>query len=77
MPNNALKAGSTLPPLAARTALTTLGSMEGKASLNVISACSCVLVGLGGLEGGVSSFGGGFGIVSIFAVDGLEVVPVS
>lgn len=62
MPNKALKAGSTLPPLAVRTARTTLASMVGKASLSVISACSRGLKGLGGFGGGASSsLGGGFG----------------
>jgi hypothetical protein len=55
----------------------TLASMEGKASLNVFSACSRGLVGLAGFAGGASSLGGGLGVVSIFAVAGLEVVPVS
>jgi len=74
MPNKALKAGSTLPPLAVKTALMTLISMEGNASLSVFSACSR---GLSGLEAGASSLGGGRGVGSIFAVDGLDVVPVS
>jgi hypothetical protein len=37
IPNRALNAGSTLPPLATRTALMTLESSVGKASLSVFS----------------------------------------
>jgi len=55
LPNSALKAGSTRPPLAVRTALTTAASMLGKASLNVASACCCGLRGRGGFAGADSS----------------------
>jgi hypothetical protein len=54
MLSRALKAGSTFPPLATRTALTTFASMAGNASINVFSACCCVLMGRGGLGGGIS-----------------------
>ena len=63
IPSRALKAGSTLPPLAVRTALTTLASMVGNASFRVFSACCRGLKGRGGLAGGASSLGGGLGKV--------------
>ena len=47
-PRSALKAGSTCPPLAVNTALTTAASMLGKASLSVFSACCRGLNGRGG-----------------------------
>lgn len=50
-----MKAGSTRPPLARNTALTTVASMEGKASLKVFSACCSGPNGRGGLGGGASS----------------------
>lgn len=52
--NSALKAGSTLPPLATRTALITLLSMSGKASISVFCACCCGDMGRGGFGGGIS-----------------------
>lgn len=52
--NNALKAGSTLPPLATNTALMTLGSISGKASISVFCACTCGSTGRGGFGGGIS-----------------------
>jgi hypothetical protein len=52
--SNALKAGSTLPPLATRTALTTLGSTSGKASISVFCACTWGSTGRGGFWGGIS-----------------------
>ncbi len=52
VPSRALKAGSTLPPLATSTAFITLVSSEGKASINVASACAWGLIGLGGFGGG-------------------------
>lgn len=52
--SSALKAGSTFPPLATSTALTTLVSMPGKASMSVFSACWCGLIGRGGFGGGIS-----------------------
>ena len=55
IPRRALKAGSTRPPLARNTALTTAASIEGKASLNVFSACCSGASGRGGLGGGTSS----------------------
>ena len=54
-PSRALNAGSTLPPLARKTALTTAASMAGKASLRVISACCSGFMGRGGFGGGKSS----------------------
>jgi len=54
MLNSALNAGSTLPPLATSTALTTLASMPGKASISVFSACCWGLIGRGGFGGGIS-----------------------
>ncbi len=54
-PRSALKAGSTFPPLAFRTALTTAASIEGKASFRVISACCAGAKGRGGLGGGMPS----------------------
>lgn len=53
--SKALKAGSTLPPLANNTALTTLMSMLGKASIKVASARAWGLMGRGGFGGGASS----------------------
>lgn len=53
--SKALKAGSTLPWLATKTALTTLGSVSGKASIRVASVCAMGLMGRGGFGGGVSS----------------------
>ena len=50
-----MKAGSTRPPLARKTALTTVASIEGKASRKVFSACCVGLNGRGGLGGGASS----------------------
>jgi hypothetical protein len=55
LPSSALKAGSTRPPLAVRTAFTTAASMLGKASFRVFSACCCGLRGRGGFGGGTSS----------------------
>ncbi len=55
LPNNALKAGSTFPPLALSTALMTVASMLGKASFSVASACWPGLTGRGGFGGGTSS----------------------
>lgn len=55
MPRSASKAGSTLPPLAVRTAFTTATSIDGKASIRVFSACSRGLRGLGGFAGGGGS----------------------
>lgn len=52
--SSALKAGSTLPPLATKTALTTLLSMPGKASIRVFCACCCGDMGRGGFGGGMS-----------------------
>ena len=74
MPNKALKAGSTCPPLAASTALTTDASMLGKASFKVFSACTRALTGRGGLAGGVSSLGGGLGAFSDLPVVGVPVI---
>jgi hypothetical protein len=54
MLSSALKAGSTLPPLATSTALTTLLSISGKASISVFCACCCGDMGRGGLGGGIS-----------------------
>lgn len=65
IPRRALKAGSTCPPLAARTALTTPGSTPGNASRRVVSACSRALTGRGGFAGGTSSFGGGLGAAPV------------
>lgn len=56
-----MKAGSTRPPLARKTALTTAASMEGKASFKVFSACCSGANGRGGLGGGTSSPALGFG----------------
>lgn len=53
--SSALKAGSTLPPLATRTALTTLGSTPGKASISVFCACAWESTGRGGFWGGIST----------------------
>lgn len=50
-----MKAGSTCPPLARKTALTTAASIEGKASFKVFSACCSGANGRGGLGGGASS----------------------
>src|SRR5271154_2193210 len=55
MPRRALKAGSTDPPLAVRTALMIAASIDGKASFRVISACSWGGRGLGGFTGGTST----------------------
>ena len=55
IPSRALNAGSTLPPLARRTALTTAASMDGKASLRVFSACCSGFKGRGGFGGATSS----------------------
>lgn len=79
MPKRALNAGSTFPPLAERTARTTLASMDGKASFKVISACSLGLSGRGGFAGGAgSSLGGRVGSVSGLDVFvGVDMVPVS
>ena len=52
--SSALKAGSTLPPLATRTALTTLASTLGKASTSVFCACTWGSTGRGGFWGGIS-----------------------
>lgn len=71
-PSRALNAGSTLPPLAINTALTTLASMSGKASIKVFSAWTCGLEGRGGFAGGSSSsakltLGFGEGLFTAFA----------
>lgn len=55
LPNRALNAGSTLPPLATKTALMTLESIVGKASLRVFSFWDCGLKGRAGLVGASSS----------------------
>ena len=55
MPSRALKAGSSRPPLARRTALTTATSIDGKASLRVFSACCSGASGRGGLGGATAS----------------------
>ena len=55
MLKRALKAGSTLPPLARSTAFTTAASIEGKASLRVFSANCWGDNGRGGLGGAISS----------------------
>src|SRR5271156_3106801 len=55
IPRRALKAGSTAPPLAVRTALIIAASVDGKASFRVISACSRRGRGLGGFTGGTSA----------------------
>jgi len=55
IPSRALKAGSRRPLLARRTALTTAASIEGKASLRVVSACCSGAMGRGGLGGATSS----------------------
>lgn len=52
--NSALNAGSTLPPLATKTALMTLLSMSGNASISVFCACCCGDMGRGGFGGGMS-----------------------
>ncbi len=52
---SALNAGSTLPPLASRTALTTLVSISGKASISVFCAWAFGSAGRGGFCGGISS----------------------
>ena len=75
IPSKALKAGSTLPPLAIRTALTILTSILGNASIKVCSACACGLCGLGGFAGAVSSCSAkltlGLGDGLLIAFDGL------
>lgn len=55
MPSNALKAGSSLPPLARKTALTTAASIAGNASFKVVSACCSGANGRGGFGGATSS----------------------
>ena len=55
IPRSALKAGSTLPPLARKTAFMTVASILGKASFSVFSACCVGLAGRGGLGGATSS----------------------
>ena len=50
-----MKAGSTFPPLARKTAFTTAASMEGNASLSVFSACCSGANGRGGFGGATSS----------------------
>lgn len=55
LPKRALKAGSTLPPLARSTALTTAASIDGNASFSVFSACCSGAKGRGGLGGATSS----------------------
>lgn len=55
LPRRALKAGSTLPPLARSTALTTAASMDGNASFSVFSACCSGANGRGGFGGATSS----------------------
>jgi hypothetical protein len=52
---SALNAGSTFPPLARRTALTTFVSMSGKASISVFCAWTLGSAGRGGFCGGISS----------------------
>lgn len=73
MPSSALKAGSTSPRLAVRTARMTPESMVGNASLNVSSACSRDDIGRGGFDGGASSLGGGLGRSAL----AVSTVPVS
>jgi len=74
LPRRALKAGSTLPPLAVNTALMTAASMLGNASLRVFSACCCGLRGRGGFGGAASSSTvAGFGTVA----PSLLKIPVS
>ena len=65
VPSKALNAGSTFPPLAIRTALTTAASIEGNASRKVFSACCCGFKGRGGFGGGVSS-------TSVFGIAGIS-----
>lgn len=55
LPKSALKAGSTFPPLARSTALTTAASIEGNASFSVFSACCSGDNGRGGFGGATSS----------------------
>ncbi len=55
IPSRALKAGSTLPPLARRIALMTAPSIDGKASFRVFSACCSGFNGRGGFGGATSS----------------------
>ena len=50
-----MNAGSTFPPLARNTALTTAASIEGKASFKVLSACCSGANGRGGFGGATSS----------------------
>lgn len=65
------------PPLARSTALMTVPSMEGKASLRVFSACCSGANGRGGFGGGASSREIGFdGAVALESVFG-EVADVS
>lgn len=70
-PRRALKAGSTLPPLARSTARTTAASILGNASFRVFSACCIGFPGLGGFGGATSSPEPGVGradCVSFFGV---------
>ena len=55
LPKRALNAGSTLPPLARRTAFIIATSIEGKASLSIFSACCPGVKGRGGFGGATSS----------------------
>ena len=62
MPSRALNAGSSRPPLARKTAFTTLASIEGNASLRVFSACCSGPSGRGGFGGAASSPEPGVGV---------------
>lgn len=67
-----MNAGSSLPPLATSTALTTLASKLGNASISVASASDVGFVGRGGCGGGLSSvfvFGGllRFSVLVVFS----------
>ena len=53
IPSRALKAGSTRPPLAVRTALITPSSTVGNASFNMSWFFCASVIGRGGLGGGV------------------------
>jgi len=70
-PNRALKAGSTFPPLARRTALMTAASIEGKASLSVFCACCSGFKGRGGFGGATSSSEPGCGTEVVVLEDAL------
>ena len=60
-----MNAGSTFPPLARSTALTTAASMDGKASFKVFSACCSGFNGRGGLGGPTSSPDPGARVVEV------------